>query len=306
MTIKILKKILENTAYKTADIYSYKHLTGGLMNTIWRVDTSLGRIIVKVYDLDRNLTTANKAIDLWKNFVSVPEPIHQNEIRHDGKRIIVYRYIGGEEITHPDHYQLEQITNVIRATTLKVDEIAEDDVVKVKVVDQQYQALKQLSETKIDQTVVQNVLRGFESIRDYMFENSLYIGHHDLNHGNVIWSLNQLFGVIDFDEASICTEEYELVVFATKHCMREEQFDTCYLYEILKQYYGELTDDILNKYKLTFMFYTLKVLMEKIYFYQYDILDLYDERQMRDNWNWWYQLYQNIDSIMKEIKEIGE
>lgn len=303
MTVKDIKTILSTTAYKDAEIYSYKHLTGGLMNTIWRVDTSLGQIIIKIYDLDRNLTTANKTMRKWKNFVNVPEPIHEQEIKYEGKNVLVYRYIPGEEISHPNHHQLEQITNIIRATTHQVDVIEEKDVVKYKIVENQYQALKKMTETKIDQVVVQDIIKGYEEIKEEVEKRSRYTGHHDLNHGNILWSYGQLFGVIDFDEASICTKEYELVVFATKHCMIEDRFDKYYLYEILKQYYGTLTEEILNDYRLTFKFYTLKVLFEKIYYYQMNIVDIYDERQIRDNWNWWYQLYRNVDEIMDGMKE---
>lgn len=303
MIVKDINEILKSTAYKGADIYSYKHLTGGLMNTIWRVDTSLGRLIIKIYDIDRNLSTANKAMEIWKNFVTVPEPINYEEIKYEGKKVVVYRYINGDEISHPDHHQLEQLLNIIQATNIKVKHIAKDDVIKVDICEQQYHKLKELNDTKIDNKIVKNVIKGYEQIRENIIANSKYIGHHDLNHGNILWSYNQLFGVIDFDEASICTKEYDLVVFATKHCMVEDKFDGYYLYEILKLYYGDLTKEILEKYKESFKFYTLKVLLEKIYYYQFDIVDIYDARQIRDNWQWWYSLYNNIDNIMSKIEQ---
>lgn len=303
MTIKEIKNILNTTAYKNADIYSYKHLNGGLMNTIWRIDTNLGRLIIKIYDLDRELSTANKAMGIWKNFVSVPEPINEKKITYNDKNVLVYRYIDGDEKSHPEHHELEQITNIIRATNLKVSRIAKNDILKVDIVEEQYKKLKDLSNTKIDNKVVKEVLTGFEEIRQYIIDNSNYIGHHDLNYGNILWNHGELLGVIDFDEASICTKEYELVVFATKHCMIEDQFDRYYLYEILKLYYGSLSIDILETYKKSFKFYTLKVLIEKIYLYQFDIVDIYNERQIRDNWLWWYKLYNNVDSIIDKIKE---
>lgn len=302
MTVKDIKNILSTTAYKNADIYSYKHLTGGLMNTIWRVDTSLGRLIIKIYDLERNLVTASKTMEIWKNFVSVPEPINDREITYEGKKVIVYRYINGEELSHPDHRQIEEITNIIRATNIKINKIAKDDVIKIDVVEKQYEALKKLKKTKIDQKVVKDIIKGYEEIKYEIRDNSKYIGHDDLNYSNILWYQGQLFGVIDFDEASICTKEYELVVFATKHCMIEDYFDTYYLYEILKQYYGELNIEILDTYTKSFKFYTLKVLFEKVYYYQFDIIDIYNERQIRDNWNWWYNLYKDIDNIMDKLK----
>lgn len=303
MTVRDIKTILSTTAYKNADIYSYKHLNGGLMNTIWRVDTNLGRLIIKIYDLERNLSTANKTMEIWKNYVNVPEPINDKEIRYNGKYVTVYRYINGEELPRPDHQQLVQLTNIIRATNLKISRVAKNDVVKVNIVEEQYNKLKDLTDTKIDNKIVKKVLKGYEDIRQYIIDNSNYIGHHDLNHGNILWSYGELFGVIDFDEASICTREYDLVVFATKHCMIEEEFDIYYLYEILKQYYGDLNKDILEAYRLSFKFYTLKVLIEKIYLYQFDIVDIYNERQIRDNWNWWYALYNNVDFIINKIEE---
>lgn len=303
MTIKEIKNILSTTAYKNADIYSYKHLNGGLMNTIWRVDTNLGRLIIKIYDLERELSTANKAMSIWKNFVSVPEPINEKKINYNGKNVVVYRYIDGDEKSHPDHHELEQITNIIRATNVKINRVAKNDILKIDVVEKQYNELKNLKDTKIDNSIVKNVLKGYEDIKDYIFNNSNYIGHHDLNYGNILWNHGELLGVIDFDEASICTKEYDLTVFATKHCMIEDQFDGYYLYEILKLYYGSLTEEILETYKISFKFYTLKVLIEKIYLYQFDIVDIYNERQIRDNWNWWYKLYNNVDLIMSKIKE---
>lgn len=303
MTIKDLKEILSNTAYKNAAIFSYKHLTGGLMNTIWRVDTSLGSLIVKVYDLKRDLYTANKAMLIWKNFVTVPESIHENEIKLGDKNVVVYKYISGDEISRPNHYQLEQLTNIIKESCVEIDNLSDNIIVKCDIVDNQYNQLKLLDTTKIDNNIVKDVLKGYENIKDDIRKRSKYIGHHDLNHGNILWLNNQLFGVIDFDEASVCTKEYELVVFATKHCMIEDNFDNYYLYEILNQFYKKLDKQIIEDYKLTFKFYTLKVLLEKIYLYQNDIVDIYNERQMRDNWNWWYKLYKSVDTIMDSIEQ---
>ena len=302
MTVKEIKKILSNTAYKYAEVYSYKHLTGGLMNTIWKVDTSLGRIIIKIYDIKRNLKTANKSMEIWKNFVSVPEPIHKCNIIYNDKQVFVYRYITGEELSRPNHYQLEQILNVIKATNQKITSIDNDDIIKTNITEKQYNDLINLKQTKIDNKIVKEVCNAYEKIRDKIIKNSKYIGHHDLNYGNILWSYNELFGIIDFDEASICTKEYELVVFATKHCMIEDNFDIYYLYEILKLYYGEINDKILNEYRDSFLFYTLRVLLEKIYLYQHDIIDVYDKRQIKDNWNWWYKLFKSVDKIIEEIR----
>jgi len=303
MTIKEIKQILSNTAYKDANIYSYKHLTGGLMNTIWKVDTSLGCLIVKVYDLKRNLYTANKTMKIWKNFVHVPESIHDVEIKLNDKNVVVYKYISGDEISRPNHYQLEQITNVIKASCVLNEEANDDIIYKCDIVDKQYNELKVLNNTKIDNNIVKEVINGYEVIKDEIRKRSKYIGHHDLNYGNILWLNGQLFGVIDFDESSVCTKEYELVVFATKHCMIEDNFDVYYLYEILKQFYGQIDNEKIEDYKLTFKFYTLKVLLEKIYLYQNDIVDIYNERQMRDNWKWWYKLYNSVDDIMDDIKQ---
>lgn len=303
MTVKEIKKILSNTAYKDAEVYSYKHLTGGLMNTIWKVDTSLGRIIIKIYDIKRNLKTANKSMEIWKNFVSVPEPIHKCNIIYNDKQVFVYRYITGEELSRPNHYQLEQILNIIKATNQKITSIDNDDIIKTNITEKQYNDLINLKQTKIDNKIVKEVCDAYEKIRDKIIKNSKYIGHHDLNYGNILWSYNELFGIIDFDEASICTKEYELVVFATKHCMIEDNFDIYYLYEILKLYYGEINNKILNEYRDSFLFYTLKVLLEKFYLYQYDIIDVYDKRQIKDNWNWWYKLFKSVDKIIEEIRK---
>ncbi len=303
MTVKEIKNILDKTAYKAADVYSYKHLNGGLMNTIWRVDTSLGRVIIKIYDIERNLITANKCMDIWKNFVSVPEPINKTKILYNGKNVLVYKYISGEELSRPNHYQLSQILNVIRATNCKIDKTSNKDIVKTNITEKQYNYLSKLKDTKIDNSKVKEICSAYKMIRKNIINNSKYLGHHDLNHGNILWSYNDLFGIIDFDESSICTKEYELVVFATKHCMIEDKFDTYYLYEILKTYYQKLDKTIIAKYKVTFVFYTLKVLLEKFYLYQTNTIDIYDDRQMKDNWNWWYKLYHQIDYIMEEIEK---
>lgn len=303
MTVKEIKNILSKTAYREADVYSYKHLNGGLMNTIWRIDTSLGRIIIKIYDIKRNLTTANKCMEIWKNYVSTPEPINKEEITYNGKKVVVYKYIAGDEISRPNHYQLNQILNIIKATNIKTQNNDEEDVIKTDITEKQWKFLSTLDDTKIDNKKVKEICDAYKMMRENIINNSNYIGHHDLNHGNILWLYNDIFGVIDFDEASICTKEYELVVFATKHCMIEDTFDIYYLYEILNIYYDKLNKQILEDYKQTFKFYTLKVLLEKFYLYQTDVIDLYNERQMKDNWNWWYDLFHKVDDIMNEIEK---
>lgn len=300
MTVKEIKQILNKTEYRNCDIYSYKHLNGGLMNTIWKVETSLGNLIIKIYDLKRNLNTSNKTMKLWKNFVVVPEAINSERIKYNGKNVLVYKYISGEEIAHPNYQQLQQILNIIKTTNKEFDNIKKGQK-KISTVEKQYNYLKKLKSTKIDNNIVKDVMTSFEKIKEYINEKSTYYGHFDLNYGNILWDKNNLFGVIDFDEASVCTKEYELVVFATKHCMIEDEFDEYYLYEILKLYYENLTKEIIDEYKKTFKFYTIKVLMEKFYLYQKNIINIYDKRQSSDNWNWWYKLYNSVDEIMDNI-----
>lgn len=305
MTTADISKILSDTRYQNADIYAFKHLTGGLMNTIWRVDTSVGRIIVKIYDIERDMDFQLQCLKIWENHLLVPTPIHSQEIWYEGKRVIIYQYISGEEIVRPNVSQLNQILQTINKTSKIVRRISENAVVKARIVDHQYEYIKDIHSTRIDKKVVNHVCRSYNAIRQEVWENSNYISHGDLNHGNILWKENgQLHGVIDFDETSICTSEYELVVFATKHCMIEDSFDAEYLNLILNIYYQGLTNEVIERYKKTFMFYVCKVLMEKISYYQKGLVDLYDQRQIKDNWNWWYLLLNNIDKYMGQLRNM--
>ena len=48
-------------------------------------------------------------------------------------------------------------------------------------------------------------------------------------------------------------------------------------------------------------FYILKVLIEKICLYEYEIIDLYDKKQQTDSWLYWYKLLNDSNLKIKNL-----
>jgi len=103
--------------------------------------------------------------------------------------------------------------------------------------------------------------------------------------------------VIDFDESIVAPKEYEIITTVIKVCFKYKDFDIKTASKILKVYFS-LNNTSVEKLKTIWDFYILKVIIEKIALYQMEKIDIYDERQLKDSWEYWYKLLQN-----KELKD---
>ena len=119
--------------------------------------------------------------------------------------------------------------------------------------------------------------------------------HGDLTPTNIIWDDNNNFTLIDLDETVEFTKLYDLIVFAFKFSKNNSEIDIKTAKKILKPFDNYTKIDIINVWN----FYILKVILEKIYLYEMDKIDLLDDTQLQDNWEDWLNILNS--SVIEDI-----
>ena len=109
----------------------------------------------------------------------------------------------------------------------------------------------------------------------------------------MLWK-NHILYLIDFDEAIVATQEYEVISSVIKLCFHYNDFDIQLAKELLKEYENQMNLSIQNL-KCMWEFYILKVILEKIALYQMGKIDLSDPRQKKDGWEKWYNLLNDLN-----------
>ena len=264
------------------DFSNIRMMKHGVANPVIRCEYQGKKVIVKFYHrlktydyafiqkvLEQDIS-CNKCLDFYT---------------FDTFHVGIFSYVPGKMIRYFTKNQIHSIfTECEKIHSLKIP-------IQTTIFDKvntYYQSLKD-SKDKITQKVIQQ----YQSLTiDYSSNNRLL--HGDLVYSNILWCPQVTF--IDFDEVIFGPIEYELASFLIKNCFENGSFDLAYGKKIISFYKNRgYSLDTIHQY---YLFYIIKVLLEKLYFSQLYSLDLEDSRQKNDYWYWWYQLLQ--DSVLEK------
>lgn len=288
---KIINQVFKEHI-KKEKILELKKLDGGITNIVYLVTTTKKKYIAKIYRKNIDKECIGELIRICKkNRIKVLEPTDNNFYNVHNCSICIYEYVEGKHLKKLTNEQIEKVLSFIKLdkqTTLKTTRL-------IDKVNFYYDSLRQMETKKINRVLIEELLRKYMKLQNYNIFNEKEIVHGDLTPSNIIWDNKNEPTILDLDEATTFTKLYDLVVFALKFNKNGSEIDIKQAKKILKPFDNYSKVDIINIWN----FYILKVLLEKIYLYEIDKVDLLDEEQKTDNWEDWYHILNS--SVIEDI-----
>lgn len=209
----------------------------------------------------------------------------------NGRKFCLYKYIEGEHKFELENDDIETLVDTIdrMAIYVRLNQYFSHSI--IKKINQYIKILNEVKEPKISSNIIEELLSRYDYLKVDEQKFSFSIVHGDLSRFNLLWKEKELY-VIDFDESIVAPKEYEIITTVIKVCFKYNDFDIKTASKILKAYFS-LNDTSVEKLKIIWDFYILKVIIEKLALYQIGKIDIYEERQLKDSWEYWYKLLQN-------------
>lgn len=264
----------------------------GLANTVYFVETTMNKYIVKIYRKNIDQTAINALIKIAKKHkIKILKNIDNTFYSFKNCTICIYEYVEGKHIKKLSNEQINKIVDFIKIdkpTKGKYNNLLDK-------VNFYYESLRELETKKIRRDFIEELLRRYMKLQNYNIFYEKELVHGDLTPTNIIWDDNDSYTIIDLDETIEFTKLYDLIVFAIKFSKNGSEIDVKMAKKILKPFNDYTKIDIINVWN----FYLLKVILEKIYLYEIGKIDLTDEKQMKDNWEDWYKILES--GVIEEI-----
>lgn len=288
---KIINQVFKEHIKKQR-VIELKKLDGGITNIVYLVTTTKKKYIAKIYRKSIDKECIGELINICKkNHINVLEPTDNNFYNVHNCNICIYEYVEGKHIKKLSNEQINKVLNFIKLnkeTNLKTSKLLDK-------VNFYYDSLRQMDTKKINRNLIDELLRKYMKLQNYNIFNENEIVHGDLTPFDIVWDENNNPTILDLDEATTFTKLYDLVVFAIKFNKNGREIDIKQAKKILKPFDDYTKVDIINIWN----FYILKVLLEKIYLYEIDKIDLLDDDQKTDNWEDWYSILNS--SVIEDI-----
>ena len=274
------------------EIIDFKKIDSGITNFVYLVNTKEKKYVVKTYKKDINEEMINDLIHICeKNGIKVINTIDNNFYKINNNTICIYEYVEGKHVKKLTNEQTEKIIEFIK---LDKPSDAKGKCLLDKV-DFYYNSLREMDTKKIHRVYIDELLKRYMKLKNYTIFNEKELVHGDLGPTNIIWDENNNYTIIDLDETTLFTKLYDLIVLAINYSKDGNKIDEKMAKKILKSMDGYTKIDIINVWN----FYLLKVILEKIYLYEINKIDLRDELELEDNWEDYYEILNS--SVIEDI-----
>lgn len=273
-----------------------KKVKNGISNNVYFIKTiNNDNFILKDYISSYNKTCKEKLLDnSRKNGITTLNIVCEY---HDKNcDIEMYNYIHHSKIRLLKEKNVDLLINLINKIDIPLNSNFKYQDTIFQKVDNYLMQLEKLNKYKFDSSLIKDIVNRYKHL-NITNKNELYIIHGDISITNVLWQKNSV-ALIDFDESIIAPKEYEYVSMLIKYCFNKGKFNKKLAKTFLKKIVN--FNNIENIQKML-DFYILKVLIEKICLYEYDIIDLYDKKQKTDSWLYWYKLLNNPNLKIKNL-----
>lgn len=282
---KIIKKLFEE--HIEEEVNELKKVDAGKTNFVYTVNTKKEKYIVKIYKKQINEKVIKELTNIAdNNKINIVKPINDKFYKIIKSQTCIYKYIDGKQSKTLTNNQIEKLTNFITLEK-KVKFKSESLIEKVNFY---YDSLRTMDTKMIYREYIDELLKKYMKLQNYNIFNELEIVHGDLSPSNIIWNDNE-FTLLDFDEATLFTKLYDLIVLAMNYSRTKNQIDVNLASKILKPFSNYKKIDIINVWN----FYILKVILENIYLYEIGKIDLMEESEWED----WYSILNS--NIIEEI-----
>lgn len=267
----------------TDEIINIEKIPHGLANEVYKVSTSNNQYILKVYNRLPNFNNSKVLLEncIEKN-IKIPTII-KNEVI-DGKIVHLYEFIDGKHKSILNDDEIKKLVFIISNIDVLIKDYEFENTIFTKL-DKYLNYFDNNKAKKVDQKIIDNLMSKLTNINQY---SNLVMVHGDISPTNIIFS--DTMHVLDFDEAIIAPKSYELVSAIIKFCYKDGSFNLEQANKIIKEY-SILKDIDKIEFINSWYLYIVKVILEKLYLYEINEIDLYDEVQIKDNWELWYKLF---------------
>ncbi len=273
-----------------------KKVKNGISNNVYFIKTiNNDNFILKDYISSYNKTCKEKLLDNSRK-KGIPTLNIVCEYHDDNCDIEMYNYIHYIKIHQLKEKNIDLLINLINKIDIPLNSSFNYQDTIFQKVDNYLTKLEKLNKYKFDKALIEDIINRYKRL-NITNKNNLYIIHGDISFTNVLWQKNNI-ALIDFDESIIAPKEYEYVSMLIKYCFRKGNFNKKLAKIFLKKIVN--SSNIENIQKML-DFYILKVLIEKICLYEYEIIDLYDKKQQTDSWLYWYKLLNDSNLKIKNL-----
>ena len=291
--VSVLSLLLQDSLFNGFAFNKVTRAQHGVANEVYCLEFREAKFILKLYKDIFDSRTADFLIDVCKqNGINVPRVLKQGV--YADRKYILMEFAEGRHMYEMADKNISQIVNLVtKLPTRDVAGICENTI--YRKTDLYCSFLKGLRETRLPCKYIDDVIAKYESVICGMDKENLFIVHGDISPTNLLWSGENLTAILDFDEAVLAPAEYDLIVAVIKFCKVASILNVDLAKKMIRQYIetNQLSDA--NALRSTWYLYISKVLLEKFYLHESAVIDLYDERQLKDDWRAWYELMNNED-----------
>lgn len=278
---EILKKYLN---IKSSNKIITKKVFGNhLANEVYMINIDNDNYILKKYNYDYNFNLSNRLYKIYeKNNINCIKPINKNIINVDGIKYNIFNYLNYSKGQIDDNF-ISNLISIDRKVNFKPNLIDKCDLY--------YYYLNNLKKLSIHEEKI--VLKIYNSIKfDNIFQ-AQYINHGDISISNLLFQDNIPY-LIDFDEAVVTTELYDFAVISVKLKTKGNKFK----HEEIRQLINKLDlNYTIEEYKKSIKMYLCKILLEKFYLHEIGSINLFDNKQKKDDYKRYIILLDDINNI---------
>ena len=255
-----------------------------LANNVYGLEIKRKKYVLKEYKYNYDFNLSELLYNIYKkNSINFLKPINKEIINIKGINYNIFNYLSSCDGIATDEFIIN-LVKIDRRVNFKSNLISKCDYY--------YNYLCNLNTHKLEET--RKVLDEYSSIKDNAIFYDCYLNHGDISKSNLLFN-NGIPYIIDFDEAVVTTELYDLAVMIVKLKTNSSNFD----YDDVKLLIHKLNDDrySMEDYKRCIKIYLCKILLEKFYLYEIGKIDLFDDVQKKDSYLKYLKLLKNADKI---------
>ena len=289
---EIIKTLIKFCEYYKIDINSLENFEYGGANIVKKCCFNQKEIVIKFYRKNYYFDLINYTIKKLNNrVIKTIKMIDKFSINNF--YVVVCNF---EKGIHKQNISKKSIDKIIEVITI-LSSISTKSLDKDKYsIFNKYNTYKnyflQNKCKKITNQVIETILKKDKINRFNKNNDNLVIVHGDLSPTNILWYKNTLT-LIDFDECCLAPKEYELASFLIKYSFHNGIMNLNKAKTIIDEFKEQIIDFDIKKLKKWVDFYVIKVLLEKLYYYESIGVDIESDLHKKDYWCWWYSLLQN-------------
>ena len=274
---QVLKEIKDNSGIKTI-----QKINNTLANDIYIITTNNNKYVLKKYNYNYNFRLSNILYNLYEeNNIKVVRPINKKIITIQTNKYNIFKYIKTDNQEIENEYFIKLI-NTKRKVLIKAN--------LLKKCNKYYYNLLNKKQYKIKEELY--IINEYKKLMNKKIFYNKYINHGDISPNNIIINNNNAY-LIDFDEAIVTTELYDVAVLIVKNKINDDNIDFKSIKYIINSFNKKYTEkDLKNTIKI----YLCKILLEKFYLYENNIINLLSKSQLQDDYKKYIKIYKIINN----------